>query len=108
MRRLAILLVVVTGVAACSSRPVNFDYERQADFSKYKTFAWHEVDRSLKDEDPLAHSRVVSAVEHQLTGKGFRRVDSTPDVYVTYHGENDERMTLNTTTMGYGYGEAFY
>ncbi len=40
MRRLAILLVVVTGVAACSSRTVNFDYERQADFSKYKTFAW--------------------------------------------------------------------
>ncbi len=73
-----------------------------------QNFRLAEVDRSLKDEDPLAHSRVVSAVEHQLTGKGFRRVDSTPDVYVTYHGENDERMTLNTTTMGYGYGEAFY
>ena len=108
MKRLAILLVVFAVMTACSSRKVNFDYDRQADFSKYQTYAWHEVDTSLKDEDPLAHSRVMSAVDRELSAKGFRRADSNPDVYVTYHGENDERMTLRTTSMGYGYGSDFY
>ena len=105
MRQVATFAVaLLLAMSACSSRQVNFDYAHEADFSSYHTFAWHLEDTSLEEENMLAHQRIVAAVEQQLTAKGLRKVDSKPDVYVTYHGEDKENMTLSTTSMGYGYG----
>ncbi len=108
MQRGPILLLAVAAWAACSSRKVNIDYDRAADFSKYKTFAWHEADNSLAQEDPLSHDRIMAAVDRQLGAKGFQKVDSNPEVYVTYHGEEKEQTTLDTTHMGYGYADDWY
>lgn len=97
-------IAVALAASACSSRKVNFDYAHDANFSRYQTYAWHTDDTSLEQENMLAHQRIVAAVDRQLASKGLRKVDSDPDVYVTYHGEDKENMTLSTTSMGYGYG----
>ena len=94
--------VLVTG--ACSSQKVDFDYARDADFSSFQTYGWHEDDTSLREENMLAHERVIAAVDGQMSAKGFRKADSNPDVYVTYRSEDEENMRLDTTDMGYGYG----
>ena len=97
------ILSTLLGVG-CSSQKVDFDYARDADFSKFSTYAWHEDDTSLRDENMLAHERVITSVDGQLSSKGFRKVDANPDVYVTYRSEDEENMTLSTTDMGYNYG----
>ncbi len=105
MKRLTLLLMAVLAVTgACSSMKVNNDYAREADFSSYKTYAWHEADTSLKEENMLGHERVIQEVDGQMAAKGFSKVSSNPDVYVTYHSDNEENTTLDTTSMGYGYG----
>lgn len=40
---------------------VSYDYDRQANFSSYETYAWHESATSLQDEAPLAHERILQA-----------------------------------------------
>lgn len=95
------ILVVAVG---CSSMKVNYDFDRQADFSQYKTYAWHDGEANVKDTDPLAHERFISAVDSKLAAHGFSKVASSPDVYVTYNAEESQQMSLNTTYMGGGWG----
>ena len=35
-------------------------------------------------------------------------VESDPDVYVTYHGDDNERTVIDTTHYGYGYGPGWF
>jgi len=83
---------------------VNHDYDHQADFSSYETYAWHDGEHSVADTDPLAHERFMKAVDGQLAMKGMKQVSSNPDVYVTYNAEESEQMSLDTTYMGGGWG----
>lgn len=98
----AVAMVIV--VVGCSSMKVNYDYDHQADFTQYKTYAWHDSDTNVADTDPLAHERFLSAVDSQLAAKGFSKVSSNPDVFVTYHAEESQQMSLDTTYMGGGWG----
>jgi len=102
--RLGVALAFLLVTIGCSSMKVNYDYDRQADFSQYKTYAWHDSDTNVADTDPLAHERFISAVDRKLAANGFSKVGSNPDVFVTYHAEESQQMSLDTTYMGGGWG----
>ena len=107
MKRLAVLALVLGLAGGCASMKINSDYAREADFSKYKTFQFKETDVTIADTQPLAHQRLVEGIERELEGKGLQK-SNNPDVYVTYHGEDKEGMSLDTTHFGYGYGPGWY
>jgi hypothetical protein len=104
-----LLFVLLVGLVAlsCSAR-VNFDYDKSADFSSFETFAWHEGQQTIKEEDPLGHQRVMDAVDREMSAKGLRKVSSSPDVYVTYNAEDNEQVRMDTTHMDYGFGDDWY
>lgn len=102
--QLAVAAAFLAVAIGCSSMKVNYDWDHQADFSNYKTYAWHDSDTNVKDTDPLSHERFISAIDAQLSAQGFRKVASNPDVFVTYHSEENEQMSLDTTYMGGGWG----
>jgi len=81
--RLAIPLSVLLlgSLAACSPLKVNYDYDVQADYSRYHTYDWTADSPSDKGDDFTDH-RIRAAVEKELTAKGFRRADSAPDLLV--------------------------
>jgi Domain of unknown function (DUF4136) len=108
MKRYIVLSIAVVGLGACSSQKVNFDYDRRADFSTYKTYAWHQDQDTLADEFPLAHQRFTAAVDVELRAKGLREVESSSDVYVTYYADASENVSIDTDTFGYGYGAGWY
>jgi hypothetical protein len=109
MKKQLLFILLSTVIAAgCSSRSVNLDYDLSADFSSFETYAWYEGEQTIKEEDPLGHQRVMDAVERQMSAKGLRKVSSSPDVYVTYAGEDNEQVRMDTTHMGYGYGADWY
>ena len=102
--RLTVAVATMSIAIGCSSMTVNHDWDRQADFSTYKTYAWHDSDTNVKDSDPLGHDRFIRAIDAQLVAQGLQKVSSNPDVYVTYHSEENEQMSLDTTYMGGGWG----
>ena len=104
MKKLLVLGAALIVAAGCSSMKVNHDYDHQADFSQYATHAWHDSETTLEDTEPLAHQRFIDAVESQLTAKGFSKKSSDPDVYVTYHAEAKEGLSIDSTYMGGGWG----
>lgn len=97
-------LVVCLGLAvtpAAFAMKVNVDWDHDVDFSNYKTYTYIPT---TPIPNPLMDKRVVEALESELGNKGFTKVDSSPDMVVTYTASHKEQKTYVTDGYGYGYG----
>lgn len=112
--RLAVALVIAAIPAAALK--VNTDYDRLADFSGYKTFAWKGCE--VIDEDPVIrtgffYKRIRAIVNDQLSTKGLVEAaeGSTPDLWINCMVGTQDKQRLETTWAGwYGpyYGPSWY
>jgi hypothetical protein len=104
-------LIAVMALASlgCSSVTTHIDYDRSADFGSYQTFGWADTpETSIADTSPLMHARVKRAIETRMIRGGMEEVPDDPDLWVTYHTDEKQELSLNTTTYGYGYGSRMY
>src|SRR5689334_4434204 len=74
LRKAVFVLVVCVFFAASSSfaQQVKTDYDRNADFARYKTYSWEKV----LTPNPLLVDRIKAAVNAALAAKGWTQVDS--------------------------------
>ena len=101
-----LLLPLLLVLASCSSLKVTHDYDSQADFTKYKTFAFSEDAMKLPVGD-LNRDRILKAVETEMTAKGFTKSDA-PDVLIDIHVKAEEKEDATATTTGSGYRGGYY
>lgn len=87
-------------VTASFADQVKTDYDRSADFSKYKTYSWENV----RTPDPLWVDRIKSAVNAALAAKGWTQVASGGDVCIMAMEMNQDHHTLNTYYDDFGGG----
>jgi hypothetical protein len=99
--KLALLLLGVAVVAACSSITTSADWDQAADFSQYKTYAWKDVEPM---QNQLTEERLKSAIDRALASKGLTKVDSNPDLWVVMHARLSKETQINTYNTGWGYG----
>jgi hypothetical protein len=92
--------VVCLGTVALAQQ-VSVDFDRSADFKKFKTFAWT---TGTPVRDDLNHKRIIRAVEEQLTIKGMAKAASDPDVLVAYHASVDRDLQITGIGSGPFYG----
>lgn len=110
MKKLAILLFTVA-FFGCSSIQVAYDYDKSADFTKYKTYSFSEGINELGVGD-LNRDRIIKAIETQMAAKGFTMAEN-PDVVVDVHIKARQMVSATATTSGagypwrYGYGGGF-
>ena len=104
---LGLLAAVLFGSLSGWAQKVNIDFDRDADFSKYTTFAVA-FDKSEPPRDPLMAQRAFKGVGYHLTLKGLREVEGSPDLYVVLYGIRDQEQQINITSTGYGYGPGWY
>jgi len=98
--RVAALLAVLAS-AGCSGITTSVDYDRAVDFSRFKTYAWKDV-HPVQNE--IVENRVKSAVDRALASKGFRKVETDPDLWVVEHISLNKEKQLTTYDSGWGYG----
>ena len=103
--RKAILTTIVVFVltAASLAQQVKTDYDRDANFGKYKTFSFEKIETP----DPLWVDRIKSAVTAALTAKGLSQVDSGGDISVVAVGMTKTQQRLDTFYNGFGGGWRF-
>lgn len=97
-----LLLVLLTAITAVAQK-VNVDWDRGTDFSKFHTYAWQTSPDPAKGLWP---QRVIDGVNQQLQAKGFKLVDSNPDLWVVYtsHIHKDQQVVGTGYNMGPGWG----
>jgi hypothetical protein len=102
MKKYLILLLLVT-TFSCATIKISSDYDRQADFSKYKTYQLSNDTQNLPIQQ-LNRDRIIAAIENEMAAKGFSKSDN-PDLIVDVNITGKEIQTATaTTTGGYGYG----
>ncbi|MES2240686.1 MAG: DUF4136 domain-containing protein [Bacteroidota bacterium] len=90
-------------LSSCSSIRVNSDYDSHADFSQYKTYAFHKrgIDRVALSE--LDKKRILHAIDDELSKKGMSKSEN-PDLLVNIFTKEREQIDVNQFNMGWGYG----
>ena len=95
-------------VGACGGIQVAYDYNPEADFTRYRTFAWAEGSGSGDDSrvnNDLVDQRFLRAIESELVSRGMEKTASgQPDVFVGYQMALDDRVSYQTVNSYYGTG----
>lgn len=114
MLRRALALAVMVGLAGCSTVQIDTQYQRGADFSKFRSFAWNPVgpgpEQASAARDPAVRQFVLATLERQLLARGLVRAapGATPDFYVAVHGWARDRIQVRQYGYAYGHGYGAY
>lgn len=98
---LPFLLLLV--LASCSSIRVYSDYDKQVDFSPYKTYAFHKNGIDKAELSDLDKKRILRAIDETMSTKGFTKSDN-PDLLISFFTKEREEVNVNQFNAGWGYG----
>lgn len=101
-----LLYVSLFLLASCSSIKVTYDYDSQADFSKYKTYEFTDDAKNFPIQE-LDRARVLAAIEKEMAAKGFTK-SATPDVLLDLQVKLEQKQTATATNTGGYYGPYRY
>lgn len=104
-----LLILVLFAFVGCSTVKVAYDYDKQVDFSKYKTYVMSQETLKMTNVNQLNRDRIINAVEAQMAAKGFSKEGAEgADVILDIRIKGKEIQTATATTTGgyggYGYG----
>jgi hypothetical protein len=98
---------------SCSPITVRTDYDREVDFSAYRTFRWMPYPKNAENTVPRnspLDKRIRRAVERELESKGYVIQDQGPaDAVLAYHVGVRRKVDVSHVHYGYwGWRRATY
>ena len=97
-------LALLILVSSCSSVRVATDYDKNANFGEYKTFAFYKTGIDKAEINDLDKRRILRAIESELLAKGFSKSDN-PHLLVSLFTKSREKINVYNNNFGpYGYG----
>ena len=94
-------LALLIMVSSCSSVRVASDYDKNASFSTYKTFAFFKTGIDKAEISDLDKRRILRAIEAELIAKGFTKSEN-PDLLVSLFTKSNQRVDVYNNSWGYG------
>jgi hypothetical protein len=106
LQRVVFTIALVFGAVACANWTLKTDYNRMADFSQYRTYAWLPPPPSASEAryvNTLVDQRIKQEVAARLAQKGIYE-DRTghPDFLIAYHVATEQKVDV--TNWGYYIG----
>ena len=108
MKKFAVLIfsLFVLGTTVTVAQDVRYDFDKDKDFSKYKTYKWVPI-KGADQPDELTTRQVTAAFDTELATKGFTKTESdTADLYIGFQTAigSEKQFTSYSTDWGYGGG----
>jgi hypothetical protein len=105
--RMPILLTAtlfLMGVSSAFAQDVRYDFDKDKEFSKYKTYKWVAI-KGAEMPDELTQKALTSAIDTQLAAKGLTKTDSdNADLYIGYQTALGQEKEFTSYNTGWGYG----
>ncbi len=95
------LLLLVAMISSCSSVRVASDYEKNANFNEFKTFAFFKPGIDKAEINDIDKRRILRAIESELLSKGFTKSED-PDLLVSIFTKSNQRVDVYNNHWGYG------
>ncbi|QYA24309.1 DUF4136 domain-containing protein [Gramella sp. MT6] len=106
LRFTPVLLLFAVVLTSCSSVKVASDYDREANFSNYGTYAFFKPGIDKAEISDLDKKRILRAIETEMEKKGFTKSED-PDLLVSIFTKTNENINIYNNTYpywGYGWG----
>lgn len=98
------LIALLLLVSSCTSVRVVSDYDKNADFDAYKTFAFFKTGIDKAEISDLDKRRILRAIETEMLAKGFTKSEN-PDLLVSIFTKSRQEVNVWNNGFGpYGYG----
>ena len=95
-------LIIVAG--SLFGQDVRYNFDKSADFTKYKTYKWVELKDAPK-VDSLVETQIKNAFDAGLATKGLTRTDSdTADLFIGYQAAVGQEKQFTSYSSDWGYG----
>jgi hypothetical protein len=110
MKRVFPISVVVLLFAAGSAigQDVRYNFDRNTDFSKFKTYKWVTLKDAARVDD-MREKQVMAAVDAELAKKGLTKVDDdSANLYVGYQAGIGQEKQFTSFSSDWGYGGGWY
>ncbi|MCF7568881.1 DUF4136 domain-containing protein [Sabulilitoribacter arenilitoris] len=95
------ILALLILASSCSSVRVAADYDKNAKFSEYKTFAFYKTGIDKAEISDLDKRRILRAIEAELLAKGFTKSE-TPDLLISLFTKSQQRVDVYNNAWGIG------
>jgi Domain of unknown function (DUF4136) len=97
-------VMVLLGASAALAQDVRYNFDKNADFSKYKTYKWVPIKDAAKVSD-LVDKQIKDAIDTELATKGLTKVDGDDaNLFIGYQPAVGEEKQFNSYSTGWGYG----
>lgn len=90
-------------LTSCVSVRVVTDYDRDTDFTEYKSYAFYKTGIDQAEISDLDKKRILKAIETELGSRGFVKSES-PDLLVSIFTKEKERVDVFNNNFGWGWG----
>ncbi|MDT0675606.1 DUF4136 domain-containing protein [Autumnicola musiva] len=98
------LLLATVLITSCSTVQVASDYDREANFGSYNTYAFFKPGIDKAEISDLDKKRILRAIEQEMNKKGFTKSEN-PDLLVSIFTKTNENINIYQNNMpGWGYG----
>ena len=107
MPLLAAVLAVAALAGGCASGPdVRGDYDRAADFGKYRTYNFLSATNGNPAEfQSIAQQMMQQAASREMEARGYTKSDN-PDLVINFKGKLEEKTDIQSTPAPY-YGPSW-
>ena len=110
-----LLLLAAWMLASCATSPVSTtaDYDRNADFSTYRTFGFFDpLGTDSAGYESLVTQTLKSAVQREMEARGYRYAEAQPDLLINFNARLAQQTRVSQTSapppMYYGYRRGYY
>ncbi|MEP1487010.1 MAG: DUF4136 domain-containing protein [Algibacter sp.] len=93
------LLAILLVVTSCSSVRVAADYDKNASFDEFKTFAFFKNGIDKAEINDIDKRRILRAIESELLAKGFTKSEN-PDLLVSLFTKSNQRVDVYNNSWG--------
>ena len=105
MRTILISLTAALVLAGCSSgiyQSISSDYDRSANFSNYKTYAWlndHQPHTATPYDNEIIENNIKNYVDHELADRNYTPQTDAPDLLFELVLNNQTKVNTTTTPV---------
>ncbi|TAI48117.1 DUF4136 domain-containing protein [Flagellimonas allohymeniacidonis] len=90
-------------LVSCSSVRVIADYDKDADFKTYKTYAYYKTGIDKAQISDLDKKRILRAIDAEMSTRGFVK-SQQPDILVSIFTKEREQVDVYNNNFGWGWG----
>ncbi|CAM4156994.1 DUF4136 domain-containing protein [Zobellia nedashkovskayae] len=96
-------MLVLLFLSSCTSVRVLSDYDKEANFDSYKTYAFYKTGIDKAQISDLDKKRILRAIEAEMTNRGFSKSEN-PDILVSIFTKEKEQVDIYNNYWGGGWG----